>query len=652
MLVDTDDKYTDVLTQLERYNTLVVDVETNGLDPFGINQICGVGISTLEGDTHYFPVRHQQGTNLKYSHIQDLLSLLGSMDTLIGYNIKFDLRFLEKEGMKPQPNQTWVDVIVMVRLVEPSTVKDLDLTSTITRVFGAEHAAYDKETKKYLRSNKWNKDFSMAPPEVLGPYCEQDTYWTYKLYMEALNKINATQQTQIFEMECELTKVLYGIEGHGVSIDTQYVENAITKITKRTNEIAEKIYALVGNEFNINSTQQVGEILNSLGIQSPIKTPKDKDSWNEAALMQINHPLAGYIRQYRALGKLRSTYMEPYQDIEVMHTSYCNWGTLTGRLSSREPNLQNIPRTHFKLADMELTEQTKEALTSRINAQITAKGITHTLDLDDEVLKTWSFVGDEYYNEEDINQVSVRRLFIPREDYQLVSFDYSQMEVRVFLSYLKNPEVDAMLQSKDVDFHGEAAKIAFKITDEDDSFKFYRQMAKNITFGVIYGIGKAKLANQLNVSETDAMKYKKQYFDGIKGSRKFFNAVMNTVQERGWIKNRYGRVYSLPPDISYKGVNYLVEGTSADILNERMIQVYEYLKTTKSSILLQVHDEIICEVHRSELDTVPYEIQRLMETNSLDIPLRVDIDVCNPSWATKEALDDTPRALEDYIDWR
>ena len=127
---------------------------------------------------------------------------------------------------------------------------------------------------------------------------------------------------------------------------------------------------------------------------------------------------------------------------------------------------------------------------------------------------------------------------------------------------------------------------------------------------------------------------------------------MNTVQERGWIKNRYGRVYSLPPDISYKGVNYLVQGTSADILNERMIQVYEYLKTTKSSILLQVHDEIICEVHRSELDTVPYEIQRLMETNSLDIPLRVDIDVCNPSWATKEALDDTPRALEDYIDWR
>ena len=652
MLIDTEDKYLDVHKQLEQYEALVVDVETNGLDAFGINQICGVGISTLEGDTHYFPVRHQQGTNLPYHCITSLLQLLSSVDTLIGYNIKFDLRFLEKEGLQPQVNQTWVDVLVMVRLIEPSTVKDLDLTSTITRTYGAEHAAYDKDTKKYLRSNKWHKDFSMAPPEILGPYCEQDTYWTYKLYVETLNKINATQQQQVFELECELTKVLYGMEGHGVSIDTHYVSNALVKIGRRTEEVANKFYEMVGDEFNINSTQQVGEILNSLGIYSPIKTPKDKDSWNEAALMQINHPLAGFIRQYRALGKLKSTYMEPYQDVEVIHTSYCNWGALTGRLSSREPNLQNIPRTHFKLADVDLTDSTKEALKSRINAQITAKGITHDLDLDDDVLQTWSFVGDEYYNEEDENQVAIRRLFIPRPEYSLVSFDYSQMEVRVFLSYLRNDEVDALLHNKDVDFHGEAAKIAFKVTEEDESFKFYRQMAKNITFGVIYGIGKAKLANQLNVSETDAMKYKKQYFEGMKGSRKFFNSVMNTVQERGWIKNRYGRVYVIPADISYKGVNYLVQGTSADILNERMVEVYDYLKDKKSNILLQVHDEIICEIHASELGTLPFQIQRLMEENSLDIPLRVDIDICTPSWATKEALDDTPRVLEDYIDWR
>ena len=652
MLVDTVDKYIDVATTLQNHDALVVDVETNGLDAFGMNQLCGVGISTLSGDTHYFPVRHQQGTNLSHTHIQELMALLGQCNTLIGYNIKFDLRFLEKEGMQPKELQKWVDVIVMVRLIDPSTIKDLNLTDTITRTYGEAHAAYDKDTKKYLRSNKWHKDFSMAPPEVLGPYCEQDTYWTAKLYTDAWNTIERTAQTAVFELECDLTKVLYQMEGIGVSIDTQYVDDAIVKIDKRSEEIANKIYELVGDEFNINSTQQVGEILNARGIYSPIKTPKDKDSWNEAALMQINHPLAGYIRQYRALGKLRSTYMEPYQDMSVMHTSYCNWGTLTGRLSSREPNLQNIPRTHFKLADVELTDSMKDALTSRINTQIAAKGITHELVLDDDVLQTWSFVGDEYYNEEDENQVAVRRLFVPREGYHLVSFDYSQMEVRVFLSYLRNEEVNALLHNKEVDFHGEAAKIAFKVTEEEDSFKFYRQMAKNITFGVIYGIGKAKLANQLNVSESEAMQYKKQYFEGIKGSRQFFNSVMKTVAERGWIKNRYGRVYSIPAEISYKGVNYLVQGTSADILNERMIQVHDYLKDKKSNLLLQVHDEIICEIHDSELDSLPFQIQGLMEDNSLEIPLRVDIDICKPSWATKEVFDERPRdIIEDYIEW-
>jgi len=652
MLVDTVEKYKDVTTALNNQDTLVVDVETNGLDAFGINQLCGVGISTLAGDTHYFPVRHQQGTNLPHTYIKELMQLLGQKDTLIGYNIKFDLRFLEKEGMQPHDDQRWIDVIVMVRLIESSVVKDLGLTSTITRTYGESHAAYDKETKKYLRSNKWNKDFSMAPPEVLGPYCEQDTYWTAKLYVDTLSKIERTAQKEIFELECQLTKVLYSMEGHGVAIDKAYVSQAVVKIDKRIEEIGNKIYELVGDEFNINSTQQVGEVLNARGIHSPMRTPKDKDSWNEASLMQINHPLAGYIRQYRALGKLRNTYMEPYQDVDVIHTSYCNWGALTGRLSSKQPNLQNIPRTHFKLTDVDLTNGAKEALTNRINTQIAAKGITHKLQLDDDVLQTWSFVGDEYYDEEDVNQVSVRRVFIPREGYKLVSFDYSQMEVRVFLSYLRNEEVNVLLNSKDVDFHGEAAKIAFGVTEDDDSFKFYRQMAKNITFGVIYGIGKAKLANQLNVSESEAMAYKKQYFAGIKGSRQFFNSVMKTVAERGWIKNRYGRVYVIPADVAYKGVNYLVQGTSADILNERIICVYDYLKDKKSNLLLQVHDEIICEIHETEFEVLPSVIQGLMEVNSLKIPLRVDIDLCTPSWATKTALDDVPRTLEDYIEWR
>ena len=526
------------------------------------------------------------------------------------------------------------------------------LTNTISRVYGEEHASYDLETKKFLRKNKWQKDFSMAPSDVLGPYCEKDAFWTEQLYLYALEKIKYTGQEAVLELENSLTKVLYNMETRGIAIDSRYAITSISKLEQRKEEVAQQIYKLAGQEFNIQSTQQVGGILLNKGVSSPIKTPKGQDSWNEAALVQINNPIAGLIRQYRTLEKLRSTYLEPYADISTMHTSYCNWGAVTGRLSSREPNLQNIPRTHFKLADVRLTEEVKEALKNRINAQITAKGITHSLALDDEVLQTWSFVGDEYYNEEDGNQLSIRRLFVPRPQYNLISFDYSQMEVRVFLSYLKNQDVDDMLTRDDVDFHAEAAKRAFDMTGEEDTFKFYRQMAKNITFGVIYGIGKAKLANQLNVSEKEALQYKNSYFKGLPGSKEFFSSVMRTVQERGWIKNRYGRIYVIDRDIAYKGVNYLVQGTSADILNERMIKVYDYLKDKKSNILLQVHDEIICEIHDDELREIPSAIRGLLEENSLGIPLKVDMEICEPSWASKKDFEAPVEALvEDYIDW-
>ena len=260
-----------------------------------------------------------------------------------------------------------------------------------------------------------------------------------------------------------------------------------------------------------------------------------------------------------------------------MHTSFCNWGAVTGRLSSREPNLQNIPRTHFKLLDRSLTEEERDVVRGRINAIIAAKGTVGELNLSDPVLDTWGFVGDESFDEKDETQLAIRRLFIPREGYSLVSFDYSQMEVRVFLSYLHNNEVDLLLKRDDIDFHGEAAKIAFNVEEGDDEYKFYRQMAKNITFGVIYGIGKARLANQLNVSEREAFQYKKRYFEGMQGAKAFINKVSRTVETRGWVKNRYGRRYTIPVELSYKGVNYLVQGTSADMLNERMVEVHEYL---------------------------------------------------------------------------
>ena len=236
----------------------------------------------------------------------------------------------------------------------------------------------------------------------------------------------------------------------------------------------------------------------------------------------------------------------------------------------------------------------------------------------------------------------------------MVSFDYSQMEVRVFLSYLNNDAMKELLHSTDVDFHGEAAKIAFNIDEDHPEFKYYRQMAKGITFGIIYGIGNEKLAQQLQTTKKEASMYKKRYLDSITGSREFIRGVMKAVETRGWVKNRYGRIYKVPSDMSYKGVNYLVQGTSADILNERLVAVHVYLKDKLSKMLLQVHDEIICEIHESEMDIVLPRIVELMQWNSLEIPLFVDKEVCTTSWATKidyDKLNIEKSTFVDDLDW-
>ena len=652
---------------IEPNKTLVLDVETNGLDSYNNNQICGIGVGEPQsgGLLQYYPFRHHQGENLSPIYLTELIAYLNSLDTFIGYNIKFDLHFLEKEGLETL-NKKLVDVIVMVRLVEHSDTRELALTPTGERRFGLEAVQYDKDTKKELRANKWNKDFSMAPVDFLGEYCKKDVGLTAMLYEEVLKEIKDTHQEDIFDLECQLTTVLFAMEKRGISIDKQYAIDTQKALLSRLQEVENEILTLTGRikwnhdlpiaspkhdekEFNVSSPAQIGEIFQSMGIESPVKTPKGASSWNEVALVSINHRLAGLIRQYRTLEKLKSTYIEPYIDTTTMRTSFCNWGTTTGRLSSREPNLQNLPRNHFKLANIKLDDYGKQEMRNKISAMLAAKGNQNHSELSDDVLETWAFIGDESYDDNDSKQIAIRRLFVPRPNYSLLSFDYSQMEVRVFMSYFRNEVIDLLLKKDDVDFHGEAAKLAFDVKESDTQYKFYRQMAKAITFGTIYGIGNKKLAEQLNTTPKEAGEYKKRYFEGLRGSKEFFNQVVDTVTKRGFIKNRYGRRYKINPKFAYKGVNYLVQGTSADILSERMIEIASFLSNKKSRILLQVHDEIICEIHDSELETLPFKIKDLLETNSLDIPLTVDMEICTPSWATKK--DFKLPTLDDYIDW-
>jgi DNA polymerase I len=659
-IIVTADNFAESIRILEGSDTLFLDIESNGFN-FDSNQLCGIGIATTDSFPMYFPFRHADNPevygNLSDQQLLEVFRVIDKAQTLIGYNIKFDLKFLEYECGDTEilnfDNKALVDVLVMVRLTEKAKHEQLDLTHTIARDFGAEAAEYDANCKALLRKNNWNVDFSLAPISLLGPYCCQDVFWTRELYFSRKSAIEKTDQGLVWKQSVQLTSVLYDMEYRGVRIDSAYALDGAKRVRARQEAVLKRIYEIAGKEFNASSNQQLGEVFESLGIASPELTDKGNPSWGEKALVRIPHELAGRVREHRTLGKMLSTYIEPLATTEILHCTYCNWGTVTGRLSSRNPNLQNIPRGIINTVEQNLNEEEMLALQGRLEAIIKAnKG---RISLDNQDLSAWSFVGEETFVDGDPSKFSTRKAFIPREGHTLYGFDYKQMEVWVFLSYFMNEQELAALKDQGVDLHDNSAKAAFHVDDSHPEWKFYRQAAKNLSFGILYGLGLSNLANSLDCTVSEAKTYKADFLNGLPGSKEFIRSVMNKINLTGMVQNRYGRKYWLPKDFSYAGINYLVQGTSADIMSERMVAIHSYLRDKKSALIMQVHDELLVEVVKGE-EYVVEHIRTLMEENSIGVPLRVDVEIHDPSWAhvvdaykIKEAQYPAERAKEQTV---
>ncbi len=659
-IIVTADNFAESIRILEGSDTLFLDIESNGFN-FNSNQLCGIGIATTDSFPMYFPFRHADNPevygNLSDQQLLEVFRVIDKAQTLIGYNIKFDLKFLEYECGDTEilnfDNKALVDVLVMVRLTEKAKHEQLDLTHTIARDFGAEAAEYDANCKALLRKNNWNVDFSLAPISLLGPYCCQDVFWTRELYFSRKSAIEKTDQGLVWKQSVQLTSVLYDMEYRGVRIDSAYALDGAKRVRARQEAVLKRIYEIAGKEFNASSNQQLGEVFESLGIASPELTDKGNPSWGEKALVRIPHELAGRVREHRTLGKMLSTYIEPLATTEILHCTYCNWGTVTGRLSSRNPNLQNIPRGIINTVEQNLNEEEMLALQGRLEAIIKAnKG---RISLDNQDLSAWSFVGEETFVDGDPSKFSTRKAFIPREGHTLYGFDYKQMEVWVFLSYFMNEQELAALKDQGVDLHDNSAKAAFHVDDSHPEWKFYRQAAKNLSFGILYGLGLSNLANSLDCTVSEAKTYKADFLNGLPGSKEFIRSVMNKINLTGMVQNRYGRKYWLPKDFSYAGINYLVQGTSADIMSERMVAIHSYLRDKKSALIMQVHDELLVDVAKGE-EYVVEHIRTLMEENSIGVPLRVDVEIHDPSWAhvvdadkIKEAQYPAERAKEQTV---
>lgn len=403
-----------------------------------------------------------------------------------------------------------------------------------------------------------------------------------------LDKLSENDMKQLYydiELPCAFS--LYDMEKNGIRVDRNELLSFGEKLKKRIEELTENIYKLAGKTFNINSTKQLGEILfEELGLKSGKKTKTGYSTSVEVLeKLQGEHPIIPAILEYRQLTKLNSTYVEGLSAYigadERIHGKFNQTVTVTGRISSTEPNLQNIP-TRFPL-------------------------------------------GRE-----------IRKVFKPEEGYVFLDADYSQIELRV-LAHFSEDETLINAYHKDTDIHSITASEVFDVPiDEVDSLM--RRRAKAVNFGIVYGISSFGLGQDLDISKKEAEGYIDKYFKTYVGVKKFLDNTVDMAKKKGYTKTLYGRKRPLPELFSSNymtrsfgeraAMNSPIQGTAADIIKIAMIKVNRALKERglQSRIVLQVHDELIIETYKPELEEVKnILIHEMMNSASLAVPLIVDV---------------------------
>jgi DNA polymerase-1 len=439
----------------------------------------------------------------------------------------------------------------------------------------------------------------------LGEFSEDkitavETARLFELKDILIKKLDENNLLKLYnEVELPLIKILAKMEYNGVKIDKEWLDELSERLGKRLDIISEKAYELAGEEFNLNSPKQLGEILfEKLGLPV-IKRTKTGYSTNASVLEKLEgkHAIIPLISEYRELAKLKSTYVDSLpplinEETDKIHTSFNQMVTATGRLSSTNPNLQNIPIR---------TEEGRE----------------------------------------------IRKAFIPsRKDMKLLAVDYSQIELRVFAHLSKDDKlIDAFKSGRDI--HTETAAEIFEVEAEEVSPNL-RRHAKVINFGLAYGMSAYGLSQDLDIPVEEAQEYIDKYFNRFSGVKDYMDETIEKVKKNGFAETLYGRKRYIPEINSSNyhrrsfaersAINTPVQGTAADIMKKSMIDVYDALEKNEMdiNILLQVHDELVFEVVEDDLENAARLIKKKMEAVvELDVPLIVDLQVAD-NWRDKK----------------
>ncbi|CAA6805347.1 MAG: DNA polymerase I (EC [uncultured Campylobacterales bacterium] len=581
ILLDTKEKLQDL--KIPENSIVAFDTETSSLD-VKIANIIGFSFSFHEKNAYYVPIAHSYlgvGNQISLDDAREFLKKLFE-HKIVGQNLKYDLAVIRHNFNLDFKIHS--DTMVSSWLINPEGSHSLD--SMAKKYF-------NHETIKFNNTVKSGESFASVDIKNACMYASEDALLTLKLYNTL--GLSDTKQKILEDIEIPFIYVLLDMQKNGIKIDTNVLQTLGSEIDETLKSLTSSIYELAGGEFNIKSTKQLGVVLfETLGLKSGKKT-KTGYSTNESVLLNIedSHEIIGLILEYRELQKLNSTYIKPLieyankDERKRIYTSYLHTGTVTGRLSSKNPNLQNIPTRK------EMGKQIKKA-------------------------------------------------FIAKEGYKLLAFDYSQIELRLLAHFSKDPTLlKAFNDNKDI--HS-ATAISIFGNDEGNN----RSIAKAVNFGLIYGMGANKLARTINVSIKDAKSYIDKYFESFATVKDYIASVEQQVQVDGYVNTLINRQRIFDFDnangmqkAAYlrDSVNTIFQGSAADIIKMAMNEFYATHKNSDDiKMLLQIHDELIFEVKEEMIDEYSVKIKNIMQNIvELKVPLTVSSKVGN-SWYDLEDL--------------
>lgn len=586
ILLDTKAKLFDVINKIPAKSLIAFDTETTDIDT---NKASIVGFSFCyeASKSYYVPISHFYlgvGEQVALTDAKKAIETL-NQHKLILQNYKYDKQIIQNSFDLNLSLEA--DTMIMAWLLDSDKPVGMDKIA-LRLLNGYKTIAFKDIVKK-------GENFSNVSLEDACKYAAEDAFITYKLYFKILDLFKENDEEYLMQIaktiEFPFIKVLNDMENEGIKVDISFFEDLQEKSKSHLNSLTQEIYDLSGETFNINSPKQLGVVLfETLKLPASKKT-KTGYSTNESVLYGLKdaHPVVEKLLEYREAFKLHSTYIEPLLELgkkneeNKIFTSFLQTGTATGRLSSKNPNLQNIPvRTEA----------------GRL----------------------------------------IRQGFVAKEGYKFVGIDYSQIELRLLAHYSKDPALlEAFNTNKDIHM-----QTAIKIFTEEEA-KEKRNIAKSINFGLLYGMGSRKLGEQLGIPAKEAKTYIESYFKSFATVKDYLQSIQDDAMENGYVKTLTGRKRRfdfenatgiMKATYQRESVNTVFQGSASDLIKLAMIKInMKYNKNEDIKMLLQIHDELIFEIKEELVDTMSEKLIFIMENiYKLEVPLKVSISI-GDSWA-------------------